>query len=86
MYKKLSGTHTRDSAPGPLWGLRPRPPFRLALRALAMVRPPPLPWQILDPPTGLLNLFSFLGNLKQSYNSNHGHKQLNNIIILSIHV
>ena len=35
MYKKLSASPTRSSAP--------RPPFRLALRALAMVRPPPLP-------------------------------------------
>jgi len=33
----------------PAWGSAPRPPFRLALHALAMVRPPP-PWQILDPP------------------------------------
>jgi len=43
MYKKLSvsGGLCGGSAPGP-----PRPPFRLALRVLAMV----LPWQILDPP------------------------------------
>jgi len=46
MYKKLSASGV--SAPEPRWGLRPQTPFRLALRALAMVRPPL--WQILDPP------------------------------------
>ena len=30
-------TLTRGSAPRPRWGIRPRPPFRLALRELAMV-------------------------------------------------
>ena len=34
-------------------GSAPRPPFRLALRSLAMVRPP---WQILDPPLQLIGL------------------------------
>jgi len=54
MYKKLSasgGLRPPDSPPGalpldPAGGSVPRPPFRLALHALAMV---PL-WQILDPP------------------------------------
>ena len=58
MYKKLSasggfrGLRPVDPPPGdlpldPAGGSAPRPPFRLALRALSMVRPP---WQILDTP------------------------------------
>ena len=63
MYKKLSAESAQnvraemasppDPPPGalpldPAGGSAPWPPFRLALRALAMVRPPL--WQILDPP------------------------------------
>jgi len=57
MYKKPSasgGQSPPDSPPGalpldPAGGSLPRPPFRIALRTLAMVLPP---WQILDPPLG----------------------------------
>jgi len=56
MYKKLpasGGLRPPDPSPGalpldPAGGSAPIPPFRLALRALAMVRPHL--WQILDPP------------------------------------
>ena len=48
MYKKLSASG--GFAPCPQQGLCPQTPFRLALRALAMVRRPPPPWQMLDPP------------------------------------
>ena len=39
--------------------LHPRPPFRLVLHALTIVRPRPLPspWQILDPPLAYCNMF-----------------------------
>jgi len=55
MYKKLSasgGLHPLTPHQGfcpwtPLGALPPEPPFRLVLRALAMVPPS---WQILDPP------------------------------------
>ena len=54
MYKKLlalGGGFDPPDFPSPAGGSAPRPPFRLALRTLAMVRLPPLPfWQILDPP------------------------------------
>jgi len=44
---------TRGSAPGPRWGLCPRPPYRLALRA----RHVPLTFKLLPPP--LLRLIQF---------------------------
>ena len=58
MYKKLSASASPpDPQPGALpldsaEGCAPKAPFRLALRALAMVHPP---WQILDPPLQVLS-------------------------------
>ena len=46
MYKKLSASGASPPV-DPAGRSAPRPPFRLALHALAMV---PALWQILDPP------------------------------------
>jgi len=48
--------HPRGFSPGPRWGSVPGPPFRLALRALAMVRPTGKSW-IRHWSKGVLKLF-----------------------------